>query len=179
MSLHIIMGNMFSGKTSELIRRLKRLKVINKSILVVNSAKDTRSPDEVLRTHDNVKFNCSKVYDLFELLSDPKFETCDIIAIDEAQFFGKLKKFVEVCLFEKKTVILAGLDGDCFQRKFGELLDCIPLASEVTKLSALCMTCNNGTPGPFTKRIVDNDELELIGGSDMYSAVCHKHLTSS
>ncbi len=53
MSLSIIMGNMFSGKTSELIRRLKRLKVIGKNVLVVNSAKDTRSPDEVLKTHDN------------------------------------------------------------------------------------------------------------------------------
>lgn len=176
MSLHIIMGNMFSGKTSELIRRLKRLKVVHKDIIVINSAKDIRSPDEVLRTHDNVKFKCLKVMDLFDIASRDEFYSCDIIAIDEAQFFPKLKKFVELCLFENKTVILAGLDGDCFQRKFGELLDCIPLASEVTKLSALCMTCNNGTPGPFTKRIVDSKELELIGGSDMYIAVCQKHL---
>ena len=68
MSLSIIMGNMFSGKTSELIRRLKRLKVLGKEIIVVNSAKDTRSPDEVLKTHDNVKFSCHKVHDLFSLL---------------------------------------------------------------------------------------------------------------
>ncbi len=76
-----------------------------------------------------------------------------------------------------KSVIIAGLDGDSSQRKFGELIDCIPLASEVTKLSALCMKCKDGTPGPFTKRMVDNTDLELIGGSDMYSAVCRKHLT--
>ena len=75
-----------------------------------------------------------------------------------------------------KSVILAGLDADSFQRKFGELIDCIPLACDVTKLSALCMYCNNGNPGPFTKRIVDNRELELIGGSDMYIAVCRSHL---
>jgi thymidine kinase len=68
MGLSIIMGNMFSGKTSELIRRLKRLKVIGKNILVINSAKDTRSPDEVLKTHDNVKFNCYKTHDLFDLM---------------------------------------------------------------------------------------------------------------
>ena len=87
MGLSIIMGNMFSGKTSELIRRLKRLKVIGKKVLVVNSAKDTRSPDEVLKTHDNVKFNCHKVYDLFDLIYTNDFDDVDIIAIDEAQFF--------------------------------------------------------------------------------------------
>ena len=176
MSLSIIMGNMFSGKTSELIRRLKRLKVIGKKVLVVNSAKDTRSPDEVLKTHDNVKFNCHKVYDLFDLIYTDDFDDVDIIAIDEAQFFPRLKKFVEYCLYEGKEVIPAGLDADSFQRKFGELIDCIPLACEVTKLSALCMYCKDGTPGPFTKRIVDNKELELIGGTDMYRAACRKHL---
>lgn len=176
MGLSIIMGNMFSGKTSELIRRLKRLKVIGKNILIVNSAKDTRSPEQVLKTHDNVKFNCLKVYDLFDILNNPEFDKADIIAIDEAQFFPRLKKFVDCCMSVNKSVILAGLDADSFQRKFGELLDCIPMACEVTKLSALCMRCNNGTPGPFTKRIVDNKELELIGGSDMYIAVCRGHL---
>ncbi len=152
MGLSIIMGNMFSGKTSELIRRLKRLKVIGKNILVINSAKDTRSPDEVLKTHDNVKFNCYKVYDLFDIMDTIEFDDADIIAVDEAQFFPRLKKFVECCLLSEKSIILAGLDADSFQRKFGELIDCIPLACEVTKLSALCMCCNDGTPGPFTKR---------------------------
>ena len=176
MSLSIIMGNMFSGKTSELIRRLKRLKVTDKNIIVVNSAKDTRSPDEVLKTHDNVHFDCHKVHDLFSLEERPAFQNADIVAIDEGQFFPRLKKFVEFCLFLKKDVILAGLDADSFQRKFGELIDCIPLACDVTKLSALCMTCSNGTPGPFTKRIVSDLKLELIGGRDMYEAVCRKHL---
>jgi len=177
MGLSIIMGNMFSGKTSELIRRLKRLKVIGKKILVINSAKDTRSPDEVLKTHDNVKFKCLKVYDLFDVVNTREFEEADIVAIDEAQFFPRLKKFVECILSVNKSVIMAGLDADSFQCKFGELIDCIPLACEVTKLSALCMRCNNGTPGPFTKRTVEDRTLELIGGSDMYIAVCRDHLT--
>ena len=176
MSLSIIMGNMFSGKTSELIRRLKRLKVLGKEIIVVNSAKDTRSPDEVLKTHDNVKFSCHKVHDLFSLLDREAFENADIVAIDEAQFFPRLKKFVEHCLYQKKQIILTGLDADSFQRKFGELIDCIPLAYEVVKLSALCMVCKDGTCGPFTKRIVPDKQLELIGGSDMYVAVCRNHL---
>ena len=99
MGLSIIMGNMFSGKTSELIRRLKRLKIIGKKILVVNSAKDTRSPDEVLKTHDNVKFNCFKVYELFELINKPEFDNADIIAIDEAQFFHVSRSlWIAVCV---------------------------------------------------------------------------------
>jgi thymidine kinase len=176
MSLSIIMGNMFSGKTSELIRRLKRLKILEKRIVVVNSAKDTRSPEQVLKTHDNVKFDCYKVLDLYELLNKDAFEDAEIVAIDEAQFFPNLKKFVECCLDMGKDVIIAGLDADAFQRKWGEILDCVPIACEVTKLSALCKYCRSGRPGPFTKRIVDNSDLELIGGSDMYVAVCRKHL---
>ena len=176
MGLSIIMGNMFSGKTSELIRRLKRLKVIGKDVMIINSAKDTRSPEEILKTHDNVKFDCHKVFDLFEIINTDEFDRADIIAIDEAQFFPRLKKFVECCLHVGKSVILAGLDADSFQHKFGELIDCIPLACDVTKLSALCMRCNDGTLGPFTKRIVEDQRLELIGGSDMYVAVCRKHL---
>ena len=78
--------------------------------------------------------------------------------------------------FWNKTIMLAGLDADSFQRKFGELIECIPHASEVTKLSALCMVCKDGTSGPFTKRMVEERTLELIGGSDIYSAVCRKHL---
>ena len=177
MGLSIIMGNMFSGKTSEMIRRLKRLNVIGKKIIVINSAKDTRSPDEVLKSHDNVTFECFKTIKLFDLISKTEYDRADIVAIDEAQFFPDLKKFVECSLSIGKSVLLAGLDGDSSQRKFGELIECIPLASEVTKLSALCMKCKDGTPGPFTKRMVDNTDLELIGGSDMYSAVCRKHLT--
>lgn len=175
MGLSIIMGNMFSGKTSELIRRLK---IIGKKSVVVNSAKDTRSPEEVLKTHDGVTFTCFKVFNLTELIGTDAFSEAEIIAVDEAQFFEGLKLFVDYCLAIGKSVVLAGLDADSSQRKFGELLDCIPTASDVTKLSALCMRCNDGTAGPFTKRIVENTELELIGGSDMYIAVCDAHLHS-
>ena len=172
MSLKIIMGNMFSGKTTELVRRLKRYEVIGKHILVINSSKDTRCLEHVLRTHDNMKFDCIKTDDLNEL----NYQDVDVIAIDEAQFFIGLKVFVEKVLKRGKTVILTGLDGDYKQGKIGEIIDCIPLADKVFKLSAMCMECMDGTHGPFTKRIVDNDEINLIGGKDMYRAVCRKHL---
>jgi thymidine kinase len=172
MSLKIIMGNMFSGKTTELVRRLKRYDIIGKRIMVVNSNKDTRSPYEVLQTHDNTRYKCIKIDDLSKL----NYESVDVIAIDEAQFFIGLKKFVENVLESKKIIILAGLDGDYKQRKIGEIIDCIPLADKVFKISAMCMECMDGTHGPFTKRIVKNEKIELIGGKEMYKAVCRKHL---
>jgi thymidine kinase len=178
MGLTIIMGNMFSGKTSELIRRLKRYRIIGKKIVVINSTKDTRSPEEVLKTHDGIEFPCIKVGHISHCIVKQSFCDAEIVAIDEAQFFKNLKDFVDMCLFLGKSVILAGLDGDYQQKKFGEVLDCIPMASDVVKLSALCMDCRNGTPGPFTKRIVQSDELELVGGKDMYKAVCRRHLES-
>ena len=107
-----------------------------------------------------------------------EFCNSEVVAIDECQFFGSLKDFVGMCLFLKKKVVLAGLDGDYKQHKFGEIIDCIPMADQVTKLSALCMKCKDGTPGPFTKRLVDTKELELVGGNESYEAVCRHHLLS-
>jgi len=170
--LKIIMGNMFSGKTSELVRRLKRYEVIGKSILVINSSKDTRCLEHVLRTHDNMKFDCVKTNNLDEL----NYDKVDVIAIDEAQFFIGLRQFVKKALVHGKTVLLTGLDGDYKQEKIGEILDCVPLADKVFKLTAMCMECMDGTHGPFTKRIVNSDKVELVGGKEMYMAVCRKHL---
>ena len=175
MSLTIILGNMFSGKTSELIRRLKRYKVIGKRVLVINSQKDTRSQEEVLHTHDLDTYTCLKTNDLVTI----NFLEADVVAIDEAQFFKGLKDFVQMLLSCEKPVIIAGLNGDYLQRPFGELLECIPLADEILKLSALCMGCMDGTLGPFTKRIVKNDEVELVGDRDIYRAVCRKHLDTT
>ena len=176
MSVSVIIGNMFSGKTSELIRRLKRYKVIGKRVLVVKCSKDTRAPEQALKTHDGITFECIKTKTLDEIINEPSFIDAEIIAVDEAQFFADLRKFCELCLLKNKSVLLAGLDGDYRQRKFGTLIDCIPIADEVVKLSALCMDCMDGTPGPFTKRTIDSDELELIGDRDIYKSVCRKHL---
>jgi thymidine kinase len=168
------MGGMFSGKSTELIRRVKRRNIINNSILVINSSKDTRSLENVVRTHDSQTFDCVKT----ATLSDVSIEKYDVIAIDEAQFFTGLRTFVEFALGHDKHIILAGLDGDFKQMKFGELFDVIPLANDVLKLCALCMDCKDGTLGPFTKRCLNDDDTqqELIGGNEIYKAVCRKCL---
>ena len=94
MSVSVIIGNMFSGKTSEMIRRLKRYKVIGKRVLVVNCSKDTRSPEQVLKTHDGITFECIKTKTLDEIINEPSFIDAEIIAVDEAQFFADLRKFL-------------------------------------------------------------------------------------
>lgn len=174
--LEIIMGNMFSGKTSELIRRIKKHNFIGDSVLVINSGTDTRNEASVLQTHDKATFECIKTNNLFEVSTSQLYKTAKVIAVDEAQFFSNLRFFVDRAMEDKKHVILAGLDGDYQQQVFGELLFMIPLADTVTKLSAMCMECLDGTQGPFTKRTVENSKQELVGDVDSYRAVCRKHL---
>jgi len=174
--LEIIMGNMFSGKTSELIRRIKRHHIIGDRVLVINSGTDTRNEASVLQTHDKVTFECIKTNNLFEVSTCQQYQSAKVIAVDEVQFFSNLRFFVEHAMEDKKHVILTGLDGDYQQQVFGELLSVIPLADEVTKLSAMCMECLDGTLGPFTKRIVTCSHQELVGDSNSYRAVCRKHL---
>ena len=174
--LEIILGCMFSGKSTELIRRLKRYKAIGENVLVINSATDTRSSEQVLKTHDGVTFDCVKIKNLVDLLTHPAFKNSKIIGIDEGQFFKDLHVFVENALWLEKHVIVASLDGDSNQKVFGQTLSLIPLADEVDKLKALCMECNDGTPAPFTKRNFQGGEQEIVGSKDIYTAVCRKHL---
>lgn len=176
MSLEIIIGCMFSGKSTELIRRLKRFRAIDTEILVINSSKDIRSTQKVLQTHDKVTFDCVKTNNILEVFCTEDFEKSKIIGIDEAQFFTHLKDFVQGALQRNKHVIVAGLDGDYKQERFGEITDLLPLADNITKLKALCMECNDGTLAPFTKRIVNCDNQELVGAKESYKAVCRKHI---
>jgi len=176
--LEIIMGNMFSGKTSELIRRLKRHRAIGDRILVINSKKDIRNEGEFLQTHDKSTFECVKTDSLMSVVESDEYDYAQVVAVDEAQFFEGLRPFVERALKDNKNVILTGLDGDFKQQVFGEMLAMIPLADDVTKLKALCMECMDGTLGPFTKRTSTSTDQELIGDSDVYRAVCRRHLTT-
>lgn len=175
--LELIIGCMFSGKSTELIRRLKRYRAIDKNVLVINSAKDTRSTEHVLKTHDGVTFNCIKTNNLNEVFNSKDFRKIEIIGIDEGQFFEGLHDFVLTALQLDKHIIIASLDGDSNQCTFGETLSLIPLADDIVKLKALCMECNDGTAAAFSKRIAMKCECqELIGAEDLYRAVCRKHL---
>lgn len=177
MSLELILGPMFSGKTSELRRRMLRLKVVTNKVIIINHGSDTRygSASETL-SHDKTSCASTAVNNLESLYTNSEYKNANYVFINEAQFFNKLFDFCLTTVEKyKKHVVVFGLDGDYQRKPFGEILKLVPLANSVTKLTALCKLCGDGTPGLFTKRIVNKCQQILIGGEDMYQAVCRKH----
>ena len=171
--IELIVGPMFSGKSSELIRRVKRYTRANRECLVIKYKKDTRytGPDD-LSTHDRTTYPAvSAEIKLAEVLE--KALTADVVAIDEAQFFVDLVEFAEGLAKLGKTVLVAGLDGDFEQKPFLPMLYLWPHAETILKLTAIC-DCN--ADAAFTKRIVESTQQELIGGAESYVAVCRECL---
>ena len=177
---------MFSGKSTELARRIRRHKVANKQCIVVKYAGDTRYEDEPGRadagTADAANLRgCVITHDRQALVAYPAralkdvdnvVHAFDVVGIDEGQFFGDLAECCERWASMGKTVIVAALDAT-FQRKpFNDVLSLVPIAEDVTKLNAVCNAC--GCDAAFTKRVGSNDEttVELIGGEGMYAATC-------
>lgn len=176
--LHIIFGPMFSGKSTKLINEINNLKMYKKNILIINSIKDNRVDNNYIKTHNNTKYEAIKVKDLDLSKINNIVKKYDTICIDEAQFFENLVSFVTVLLQYDIYIIVAGLNGDANQRKFGYILDLIPLVNKIDKLSGICTECNDGTPGDFT-RLKPNKKKEnqiLVGAEDIYECVCRKHL---
>ena len=173
--LELIIGNMFSGKSTELIRRINREKSINKKIIVINYAGDNRYSNNSVSTHDNTKINSLKLNNLSEFNLNLVFQY-DSFFIDEGQFFPDLYPFVkELVDTHLKHVVVSGLDGDSQRKMFGDIVNLIPICDTVDKLQAYCNKCNNGTYGPFTKKISQCTDLIDIGGSNKYIPVCRKH----
>lgn len=179
MSLEVVIGPMFSGKSSYALSYVRRQRSIGKRVLIVKPDIDMRySHESVLVTHDNDRIPCM-LWDTKEPLfpATPHFLDTDCVVIEEGQFFKKLLPLVKWLLINhKKDVLVVGLDGDASQQIFGEVLSCIPWATKVTKLSALCLECKDGTLAPFTKRNIEDKSQVLVGGPNIYSAVCLKHL---
>jgi len=168
MSLEIITGPMFSGKTTELIRRVISLKRDSGlRLLVINHDFDTRCHAKVTKTHNGVVYPAFKTSEL--LLVD--IRAYDAIAIDEAQFFSNLETFVNVAIQKHgKLVIVAGLNGDYRQRPFGELHTLLPMANKIDLRSARCYRCRGSAF--FTKRIAESTQTVDVGGADKYVASC-------
>jgi thymidine kinase len=188
--LEIIIGSMFSGKSSKLIEIYNQYKFCKIPVAVINHSSDTRYDNDMLSTHDLVKIPCIKTEMLFDIWDEDFFldlekdttlvsrykdkirvSACEVILINEAQFFPDLERFVIKMLEYGKKVYLCGLDGDFKRHKFGQILDLIPLCDKITKLTSLCSLCKNGTPGIFTKRITD-EETQIVVGVDNYIPVC-------
>jgi thymidine kinase len=174
--LELIIGPMFSGKSTELIRRIRLLQKINKTVLVVKPKIDNRYNEDKLTTHNFDSVDCIVVDRLEELTLNEEYDT---IVIDEGQFFPDLKttvlKWLESYDF---NIIVGGLDGDFQKNPIGEILELIPHSDNCIKLNSLCMICKDGTPAPFTKRMIKSNDKVLVGGSESYMPVCRTHYNS-
>jgi len=178
-NIQLIIGCMFSGKSTELIRRVNTYKSVNKTVLLINSSFDSRTCNSI-QTHDNTKIDALKSNSLLSLRNSLNFEELDVIAIDEAQFFPDLYDFLIFIEKFNLIVIVAGLDGDYKREKFGQILDCIPISNSITKLTALCQFSIDDSSkcakhAVFSKRLTNDENQVSIGSSDKYIPVCREH----
>ena len=173
--LELIIGPMFSGKTSYLINIYKKFVYCNIPVMVLNHSLDTRYSGEQLSNHDLHMIPCHFIASLQELWDNPSlqdiYQKSDVIIINEGQFFGDLEEKVKLLLTHKKKVFIAGLDSDFRQQKFGYMLDLIPICDNVIKLTSLCSFCKNGKKAIFSLRVSSDKEQTLIGSSN-YAPVC-------
>ena len=185
--LDLIIGPMFSGKSTMLISKGENYKIIGKRVAFINSIKDTRSKVNFghykdiklgnISTHNNESIACYSCKTIDEI--EPIKDEYDVFAIDEGQFFHDLSYAVKLVNDDNKVVIIAGLDGDFQQNKFGSIIDLIPQCDTLLKVHALCRICNNGTLAPFSKRLssIHKNQQEVVGGCHEYMSVCRHHLT--
>lgn len=181
MSLEIVLGPMFSGKSSYALSYIRKQKAIERNVVAVKPMIDNRySQEEEIVTHNQDKVPCV-VWDSTVAITPNRFMLqADCIVIEEAQFFKGLPTFCEYMMGIGKHLVLVGLDGDAHRKPFREILDCIPYANKVTKLSALCRRCKDGTEAPYTRYKQDSDQNGSqvdVGGAEKYEAVCLRHLT--
>lgn len=166
----LIIGCMWAGKSSEMLRRIKRYKVAKKNCVAIKYAGDNRYSDSHLCTHDKQLHDAISAARLLQIKAE--WSTVDVIGVDEGQFFPDLVPFCEGMANQGKIVIVAALDGTFERRPFPSVMELIPLAESVQKLDAVCMAC--GGKGAFTKRLGEEKDLEVIGGADKYQAQCRR-----
>lgn len=176
-SIELILGPMFSGKTTELFRRIRRYTFANYRCIVIKYRKDQRyAAAGEASTHDMLMLDAHPCERLSEAVDQVK--DFDVVGIDEGQFFPDLPEFSEKWANSGKVVVVSALDGT-FQRKpFGRTLELIPLAEKVDKLRAVCMLCFGDAS--FSKRISTTDNrVEVIGGSEAYVSTCRQCFLSA
>lgn len=169
--IEVVCGCMFSGKTEELIRRLNRAKIAKQKVEIFKPAIDTRYHVEDVVSHNANSIRSTPIQSSQEiyLLSG----NCDVVGIDEAQFFDA--DIVQVCinLAQKgKRVIVAGLDMDFQGKAFGPMPHLMAVAEFVTKVHAICMKCNS--LASYSYRLVDSQDKVLLGETEKYEARCRR-----
>lgn len=174
--LHVVMGHMFSGKTSALLKDIHESERANIQRMVVTHAMDTRYDTNHVVSHIGDSREAIPVTHLTSLWFTVEYHEAKAIFIDEAQFFSDLYEFVEHAVdVDAKYVYVYGLDGDYKRRVFGDITRIIPLADTVTKLTGQCAICNDGTRALFSKRMTESKDQVEIGTSEHYEPVCRRH----
>jgi len=180
--LELIVGPMFSGKTTRLIEIYEQCKFYNIPVIVINHVFDSRyNEGNILTSHNKINIPCektSKLKDIWNKMKDTNNteygnKNYQVILINEGQFFDDLYETIEEMLRYDKTVHVCGLDGDFERKKFGQILDLIPLSDKITKLTSLCSMCKTGKKGLFSMRITKEKE-QTVTGFDNYIPVCRK-----
>lgn len=176
--LSIILGPMWSGKTSKIVDLYKQFTFCNIDVLPINYSLDTRYGNECISTHDERRIACKSAETLLDIVdichgkTTNEFEKCKVILINEGQFFKDIKNWVS-CAVEKhnKHVYICGLDGDFKREKFGDLLELIPVCDEVIKLKSICLNCKVNQ-AIFTHRRESDDTEQVLIGLDEYIPLC-------
>ncbi len=167
--IEVVCGSMFSGKTEELIRRLRRAQFANQQIAIFKPTLDKRYSDVEVVSHDFHKLTSTPIQDPTDMLKiGPEIQ---VVGVDEAQFFGD--SLVEVCqtLANRGVrVIVAGLDMDYLGQPFGPMPRLMAVAEDVQKVHAICVKC--GALATYSHRLSKSQDLVLLGEKDVYEPLC-------
>ena len=169
--IEVICGSMFSGKTEELIRRLTRARIAKLQVQIFKPSLDTRYHEENIVSHSALAIQSTPVQTAGQILL--LAGDCDVVGIDEAQFFDK--EIISACntlANQGKRVIVAGLDMDFAGNPFGCMPQLMSIAEYVTKVHAICVVC--GDIAQYSYRLVPSQERVLLGETDSYEARCRR-----
>jgi thymidine kinase len=170
--IEAICGPMFSGKSEELIRRLRRAVIARKRVQVFKPAIDDRYSLSEIVTHADVRMRSEPVNSAAEILAKLDWRT-QVVGVDESNFFGpELVAVANQLADGGKQVIVAGLDTDFMGRPFTPMPDLLAVAESITKTLAICMRC--GAPAKHTQRLMGSNELIMVGADGSYEARCRR-----
>src|SRR3954467_4244040 len=168
--IEVIAGSMFSGKSEELIRRLRREQIARRAVQIFKPHIDDRYGDDHITSHSDMRIASENVASARELLERVRPET-EVVGIDEAQFFDpELPAVCTMLADQGKRVIVAGLDQDYLGKPFEPMPQLLAIAEYITKTLAICMVC--GAPANHTQRLVASNERVLVGAQGTYEARC-------
>jgi thymidine kinase len=170
--IEVICGPMFSGKSEELMRRLRRARIARKRVQVFKPVIDTRYSHDEIVSHGDVRMGSEVVDSATDIVKKIDWRS-QVIGVDEANFMGP--ELIEVAgqlADTGKQVILAGLDTDFMGRPFSPIPELLAQAESITKTLAICMRCGN--PAKHTQRLVESDDLIVVGAGGMYEARCRR-----